>query len=204
MANSSLVIDHLSSKFETSDNVFVAFFYCDYRDREQQTIVNMIGGLLKQAITALRKPSSEFIGPLLKTKKGRNKLDLEDALGVLSQILREFDRVYICIDALDECTEEPRRDLIRCLKGLSNPDPTESEPVEIRLFVTGRPHIKDYVVTHFAIAGSLIPLAMELKTRNEDIAAYINYKLKMDTGVKMDEDFKKQIVSEILSTSQGM
>lgn len=36
MANSLLVIDHLSSKFETSDNVFVAFFYCDYRDRSNK------------------------------------------------------------------------------------------------------------------------------------------------------------------------
>lgn len=121
----------------------------------------------------------------------------------LSRILQEFDKVYICIDAQDECTEEPRRDLIGCLRGLSNSDPTESEPPEIRLFVTGRPHIKDYVATHFSIAGSSIPLAMELKARNEDIAVCINYKLELDT-IKMDEDFKKQIVSEIVSTSQGM
>ncbi|KAI5818433.1 hypothetical protein BZA77DRAFT_243662 [Pyronema omphalodes] len=64
---SSLVIDHLFSF--TGDKAFVAYIYCDYQDREEQTAVNMIGGLLKQAITASQTASPDAIEPLLKKKK---------------------------------------------------------------------------------------------------------------------------------------
>jgi hypothetical protein len=43
-----------------------------------------------------------------------------------------------------------------------------------------------------------------LEASAEDITAYIIHKLAMDTKVKMEDDFKNQIVTEIDSTSQGM
>jgi hypothetical protein len=48
------------------------------------------------------------------------------------------------------------------------------------------------------------PLSMQLVANTGDIAAYVTHKLNQDKMVKMPEDFKKQIVEEIVTTAQGM
>lgn len=47
-------------------------------------------------------------------------------------------------------------------------------------------------------------MSLVLEASTGDITAYIKYKLEMDTGLQMDEDFKTEIVEEIVATSQGM
>ncbi|CCX31727.1 Similar to Putative ankyrin repeat protein RBE_0317; acc. no. Q1RJR6 [Pyronema omphalodes CBS 100304] len=167
---SSLVIDHLSSRF-TGKNVFIACVYCDYQDREQQTAA--IGDVAQD---------------LLQKKKGRGKIELDDAVQALSRLLHGFDKTNICIDALDEFNEEHRRDLIRCISGLSSSaDHTNLRP--IRLFLTGRPHMEDYVKSHTAVVPK-IPLLARLEANTEDIATYVAHKINMDR-VKVDDGFKK-------------
>jgi hypothetical protein len=45
---------------------------------------------------------------------------------------------------------------------------------------------------------------MQLAANTDDIAVYVTHKLNEDATVTMTEDFKKQIVEEIVSTAQGM
>jgi hypothetical protein len=71
--DSSLVIDHLSSSF-SNKNMFIAAVYCDYRDRKQQTAVNMIGGLLKQAITASKQGSRDIVQNFSRKRKVASRL----------------------------------------------------------------------------------------------------------------------------------
>ncbi|CCX34027.1 Similar to Ankyrin repeat domain-containing protein 50; acc. no. Q9ULJ7 [Pyronema omphalodes CBS 100304] len=201
---SSLVIDHLSSSF-ANKNVFIAVVYCDYRDQKQQTAVNMMGGLLKQAITASNQGSRDVVQNLLQKKKGRVKIELNDVVHALSRLLHDFDKTYICIDALDECNEEPRLDLIRCLAELSSSQPDSTNFLPIRLFVTGRPPMAEYVKSHtYTALDSKIPLFARLEANTDDIAAYVAHKIDEDKRVKMDDGFKKQIIDEIVSASQGM
>jgi hypothetical protein len=189
--NSSLVIDHLSSKF-SSENVCVAFSYCDYRDQKQQTTENVVIGILRQALTIAKRVPEDVMSALVQRKKAGGTPDLECALRFLSAILRTFDMTYLCIDALDECADDHRWNLIHSLKGLVVHDPTQLPFV--RLFFTGRPHMKNYISMS----------SVTLEASEEDVSAYINYKLGMDTKAKMTDEFKKQIVTEILATSQGM
>jgi hypothetical protein len=197
---SSLVVDHLSTTF-AGENVFVAFLYCDYRDREQQSAVNLIGGLLKQALVSAKKAPEEIIGSLSKVKKERKSLELSDTCQALSLTLQTFDRVYLCIDALDECDEGHRGCFIDCIQELVTADIINSQP--IKLFFTARPQIKDYIVTRPSIS-SLNPLSMTLEANSGDIATYVTDKLEKDTRVKMEDEFKRTIVAEIVASSEGM
>lgn len=197
---SSLVIDHLSTKF-TGENVFVAFLYCDYRDREQQSAVNLIGGLLKQALVPAKKALEEIIGSLRKVKKDRKNLQLSHIRQALSLTLQTFDRVYLCIDALDECDEGERGCFIDCIKELLPADIINSQP--IKLFFTARPQVKDYIVTRPSIS-SLDSLSVTLEANSGDIAAYVTYKLEKDSRVKMEDEFKRTIVAEIVANSEGI
>lgn len=174
------------------------FFYCDYQDNQQQTTENIIGGLLKQALSIAKFPE-DVIHSILDTKKERKKSELEDIIQCLSTTLRKFKKTYVCIDALDECNKEHRRKLIRHLKDIA-----ASESLVIRFFFTGRPQIKEYINLHPATGVSL-PLSVNLEASEEDIIAYICHKLEEDTKVLgRTEDFKKEIIDEIVATSQGM
>ncbi|KAI5808432.1 hypothetical protein BZA77DRAFT_348101 [Pyronema omphalodes] len=169
----------------TGDETCVAFIYCDYCNRNVQTATNMIGELLKQAITASKKSSRDTIQRLLKKKK------------------EGFEKTYICIDALDECNEADRRQLIQYLVELSSPSDNDDDYPPIRLFFTGRPTMEQYVTSHASIAPT-IPLTVKLEASTEDIAAYIAHKICEDHKFEMDDDLKNEIAEKIVSTSQGM
>ncbi|KAI5816207.1 hypothetical protein BZA77DRAFT_344472 [Pyronema omphalodes] len=197
---SSLVIDHLSGF--AGSKTYVAFIYCDYREAKEQTPVNMIGGLLKQAITASKGVPTDIIETLLKKKKDQQAIEVKDAVHSLSRLLKGFDKTYICIDALDECNETDRRQLIQYLVELSSSsDDNESRP--IRLFFTGRPPMENYVISHTSVEPE-IPFMVKLQASTEDITAYIAHKIDEDKTIDMDDGFKKYIVEEIVSASKGM
>jgi hypothetical protein len=116
-------------------------------------------------------------------------VQLDDVLKAVSKMFQSFDKTYLCIDALDECTDEYRWSLLHHLKTLSNPD--DSHSLSVKLFFTGRPQMKDYVNSHSDIVS---PRSVALEANSDDIAAYVAYKLKMDTKVKMNDDLRSRLL----------
>jgi hypothetical protein len=199
--DSSLVIDHLFAKF-TGENVCIAFAYCDYGNQEQQSTRNMIGGLLKQAITACNNVTEAIINPLLKIKIDRKNLELNDAFEALSKVLESFEKTYLCIDALDECSEKHQKEIIRYINQLSMLSSTDSTVVPVKIFFTGRPHIKDYFNADSSTSPPG-PLSITLIANSNDIAEYV--KQMLDTDIRgMDDEFKREIVAKIVAASNGM
>jgi hypothetical protein len=148
--NSSRVIDHLASK-SADRNVCVAYIYCDYQEHHQQSTLNMAGSLLRQAIVASYKShdNDTVIRNLLENKQQRQELSSDEALKALAKILGNFDKTYICIDALDECGDQHLEGLIRILGELAiSTDSDVTNPSILRLFFTGRPEVEDYVSKH--------------------------------------------------------
>lgn len=114
----------------------------------------------------------------------------------LSQFLRNFDRFYICIDAIDECNEKHKLSFLRLLSTIST-DFKDSA----RIFITGRSHMKSMVEKAFRTA----PSALTLKAKEEDIRKYILSQLEMDRNYDdMDTAFKKDIMDKIVETADGM
>lgn len=166
----------------------------------------MLGALLKNAMVSLEAVPDAFLEILSQQRKKREPLELNDAFNALSQILQSFDTAYLCLDALDEATEDHRRRLINSLQQLvtsRNSDSVANRSTPIKLFFTGRPQIEDYINAHPAIKP-MGPLSIRLEARTHDIVKFIEHKIMMDTKVKMGEGFKAQIVADITAASQGM
>jgi hypothetical protein len=89
-----------------SEEVCVAYLYCDYRDSEQ-TPVNMVGALLKRVVS-LPDLSDGVFDTLHKTwRSGQvGSLKLDEASQLFMQAVEKFHRIYICVDALDECLDD--------------------------------------------------------------------------------------------------
>jgi hypothetical protein len=182
----------------------VGYFYCDYRDQKLQSTENIIGAILKQAITAAKYQPSDIIDRLVRDlKQGRKKLGLEDILLFLHLILKNFDSVYICIDARDECAEENRWNLIDVLCRLASSTDDRGVPRRIKVMFIGRTHMEQYVNSHpFIVRPNY--RSVILRANTADISGYVTYKLMTDTRVTFDENFKKQIVEGNVSTADGM
>lgn len=101
---SSLVISHLQQNWETPD-VPVVCMYLDYKDATNQTLVNLLGSLLKQLIQ-LRDSSyvSNGLRDIFRKARRRNaKPRLEQIRQLLQEEIARCNRVYCVVDALDEC-----------------------------------------------------------------------------------------------------
>src|SRR5437588_5243030 len=100
---SSLVIDNLCDEAGEED-IAIAMFYCDFRDQQQQTTANIMGAILKQLVAreeVLELVKTEF--EKAKKEVGGRGLRLPDMVQILKRSVATLPRVFICIDALDEC-----------------------------------------------------------------------------------------------------
>ena len=136
---SSLVIDSLCDQAE-EENITVAAFYCDYLSQQEQTINNIVGAILKQLV-GRRWITNGIREAFRKAKKevGGRGPRLADMMGMLRTAIASLSRVFICIDALDECLPKCLPELFESLRNIVLESPSA------RIFLTGRPHVGDDV-----------------------------------------------------------
>jgi len=110
---------------------------------------------------AFREAKKEF---------GGRDLRLPDMVEILGNTTASLPRVFICIDALDECTAKHRRELLESLREMVRMSPN------IRVFLTRRPHIGHEITKCFSNA-----LRIPLSTTPADIESYLEMRLYGDT-----------------------
>ena len=196
---SSIVIDHLESKFPQSDGIGIAYVYCDYRDQEEQTVVNIVGSILIQLLLQISNPLRlPNVTRRLEDKKQQCKrVKTADILFSLRFLLLEFKHVFICLDALDELKPKDRIDLLNLIHSEFNP------AVENRVFLTGRHQIKPEVDQRFQQGTTEIEIIADAS----DIRAYLHHKIVEDTHINSDSmngHLQADIVNTITERSKGM
>ena len=142
---SSLVIDDLCDGL-CEKEIAIAMFYCDFRDQQEQTATNIMGAILKQLV--VRGEVLEGVQSAFKKAKkevGGRGLRLPDIVQMLKQAVATLPKVFICIDALDECLPKhlPVLELLRSLKDILKESP------RMRILVTGGPQVKGEIKKYF-------------------------------------------------------
>jgi len=184
---SSLVIDWLCNQAHDRD-IAVAGLYCDYLAQEQQSATNILGAILKQLLE--RDGIPEPLRQIFRKEKkgfGGRAVQLLDLVEMLKNTIASLPEVFICIDGLDECLPKNRRELLESLRNIVQAYPTT------RIFLSGRPHIRDEVKS--CLAGAVIiaiipPIA--------DIERYLKMRLDNDpTPSAMDDNLRAEIMRVI-------
>jgi hypothetical protein len=138
----------------------------------------------------------EIMRALKGAKRKQGRLELPEACKLLNTLLQSFSRVYICIDAIDECDAEKRLVLLQHLNQVLQ------DSTRTRLFLTGRPHVESEVNNR--LKGSF-PDAVRLVASKDDISKYIARKIDNDFDPDaMNESLKQEIMGEIAERSKGM
>jgi len=188
------VIDSLCDQAAKED-IAVAGLYCDFVTQQDQTITNMLGAILKQLVgrgdipehlrDAFQKGKKEF---------GGRGLRLPDLMGMLKVTIASLPRVFICIDAVDECLPKYLPGLLGSLRDILQELP------ETRIFLTGRPHVKQDIDKYF-IKAVVIPI----NPNADDIRSYLEMRLDMDAEPDvMNEDLRADITRIILERISDM
>jgi len=185
---SSLVIDSLCDRAE-EDNIAVAGLYCDFLSQQEQTATHIIGALLKQLVSrggildhvreAFQKAKKEF---------GGRAPRLADLMGMLKIVIASLPQVFICLDALDECLPKYVPEILESLRDIVRESP------RTRIFLTGRPHVREDVQRYFS-AAVVIPIC----PNPDDIRNYVEMRLDRDSEPEaMSNDLRVDIVRVIL------
>lgn len=183
----SLVADHLARKS------CAAYFYCEYEARSSQTETTVAECLLRQLLetTAAIPHAVEYLYKTLGYRKLRLKLD--DITDLLFQFCTNNPRVYILIDALDECVPSSRRrKVLSLLRRLSN--------AGAKVFVTSRLQVADIRPL------SDDPVELEFKSNPLDIRSYVENMATdiIDQFGASEGDLKEEVVRRVTEQADGM
>jgi len=181
---SSLVIDSLCDRAQ-EDNIAVAGLYCDFLSQQEQTTTNIMGAILKQL--ASRGGISDHLREAFQKGKkefGGRAPRLADLMGMLKIVIASISRVFICIDALDECLPKHLPEILESLRDIVQESP------RARVFLTGRPHVREDVQRYFS-AAVVIPVS----PNPDDVRNYVEMRLDRDSEPEaMSDDLRMDIV----------
>ena len=153
------------------------------------------GGILKQVIGGGDIPI--YIREEFRDKQkaiGGRGLLLADLMRMLRSAIASLAKVFICIDALDECLPKHLPDLLRSLGDLVRESPTT------RIFLTGRPQVGGAIQKYFANA-----VVIPISPNKDDIRNYLEMRLDRDDDEEaMDNDLRADIVKVILDKMSDM
>ena len=185
---SSLVIDKLCDQ-AGGRNFTVACFYFDFAARKEQSPPNILGALLKQLVHGLGTTPGEisWAYQYQKSAIGGRGPQLSDIVRMV-QTTASRKPTFICVDALDECVAEYRVKILDSLNQILQ------RSSGVRVFVTGRPHIKAEVANR--LSGKVTTI--HVTPRRPDIINYIHSRLCEDTTPDaMNGSLKADILEKI-------
>ena len=160
-------------------------FYCDFSDQHEQAAANIIGAILKQLLV-----KEEVLGHVqkafqkAKTEVGGRGLRLPDIVDMLKQAVVILPKVFICIDALDECPPKHLLELLGSMKDVLRESP------RTRIFLTGRPQAETEIARYFSTR-----LTIPIIPKTHEIRLYLEKRLEMDPEpVAMPDDLRADIL----------
>ena len=181
------MIDDLCDRAAGKD-IAVVGLYCDFLSQQEQSTTNMLGTILKQLSRREGIPG-HIREAFQKSKKefGGRRLRLPGTVEILKRTITSLQRIFVCIDALDEAAPKHRQELLKSLREIVGVSPN------MRILLTGRPHIDDEV-TEFLSRAVRIPVS----PTQHDIKSYLEMRLDGDTTPKaMDDELRADIMRVI-------
>ena len=189
----SIVIHYLEHTFEQDSGVGLAYIYCSYKE-PNQTPTNFIASLLQQLVQADSIVSGEILDLYKSHLKKQTRPSLAEYSALLQSKALGYSRLFVVIDALDECMDNSTREsLLYEVKKL--------EP-KLHLLVTARSHIMN-LKENFPDAALL-----EIQATGGDIEMYVQERIKTEASlrnhVKQDQELAQTIVTTITQRVNGM
>ena len=189
---SSTIIQSTIEYCQSRASSVVLYFYFDFNDVEKQRHEKMIRSLIVQLFS--QRESSALESLYSSCMDGEQQPTSQALLGILRQMLEGFEKTYLIIDALDECSE--RDELMTNIEEL-----TSWKDRNLHILTTSRwegiiaesVELLNHDEERICIQSTLV---------NADIRAYVQGRLRIDRDLKRWQK-KPEVQQEIEDTLMG-
>lgn len=170
------------------DNVRIGFIY--FNHKENPSAVDLLGSLLKQLLQQGTEISPAVHDLYAKHVKRNTRPSLTEISDCLVSESRAVSRVYMVVDALDECPVDGdiKDEVLSVLRKLPN----------LHLLVTSRPSVD--ISSHFDV------VQLDIRANNDDMKAFIRNRLEKNRSLQryVHRDFKDTLIHKVVGKSDGM
>jgi hypothetical protein len=191
----SVVVDYLRTKSYNDPETGIAYIYCNFRRHDEQKINDLLASILKQLAGSQPSLPDSVKDLYNRHKKSRTRPSSDELLVVLDSVMATYMRVFIVVDALDEC-QVAGSCRARFLSQISN----IQEKYGGNLFTTSR--FIPEITNHFKSANSV---TLEIYARADDVARYIKGNMsELSPFVQESQELQDEIIEGISEAVDGM
>lgn len=189
----SIIVNELTEKFRGDATIGISYIYCNFRQQNEQRIEDLMASLLKQ-LAQQRDPLPGYVKKLYHLHEHTSTWpSLDEIVACLDAVVALYSRVFIIVDALDEC-KGPNGCRSTFLSEIFN----LQERYEVNIFATSR--FIDNILDRFKGCVHL-----EICARDEDIQKYLNGQMfRLPGFIKQDSELEEEIKAAILRSAKGM
>lgn len=182
----------------SSEDIAIAFFFCDYKNTETQTPVNVLSALASQL--AIQKEEAydyleRYYQDLHPERALERRPDVPDLQRILKDMVKSFDHVYVIVDGLDECGNNTDSvidgilDIVEC-----------SDNISTALLSRDEYNIRDRLEDDFT--------GVEIAAHTEDITEYVTSEIEKrisNKSLRIDDlGLKGEILERLIDGAKGM
>lgn len=188
----SIIVKEIQTRFYNDGSIAVAYLYCNFNRQSQQKLEDLLASLLKQ-LAQIKSCLPENVESCYNQhKKEQIRPSVSEYSIALQSVVATYSRVFILVDALDECqVDDCRTELLSALFDLW-------AMRGINLFATSRfiPEIT------YKFQGDL---RLEIHASQQDVQRYVDGHIsKLPKFIQRNPILQKEISIEIIKAIDGM
>lgn len=200
MQSSSNVIEDITTRIGLREDAALCFVYYNYRDTQLKELHLVVAALLKQ----LCRRKDQLPSDLLRTKHDALPSSLMGTQETFRSLIEDLSQVYMVFDAIDECPEQERGDILGFITGIV----TAQVQCHVKVFVTSRNEMD----IAKAFGDRHIP-TIQIQTENvtADIETFARSQVeKLQAGENgktlyvTNDELKEKIVRTLATKAEGM
>jgi hypothetical protein len=193
-------LEHITAETGLRKDTAICFAYYNYRDSQLANVTRIIAALIKQ----LCQRKYDIPNNLLQIMKDARSPSLVGTQECFLSLAEGFSEVFVVLDALDECPEQNRQDIIGFITGVV----TTPHPCRIKVFATSRREmditeafVKDHVPTVQILAENV---AADIETFARSKVEELQSGKRGKTLYIDSVDLREKIIKTLATKAEGM
>jgi hypothetical protein len=185
----SVVVNSLKVDNESKAGIACLFF--EYERLNNETIQTLTAAILRQLVDQCDQLPQSVVALYNLHYTNKMPLTFEEISSALSNVFKMFSQVFLVIDALDECSEQTRRELLSYIR-------EQQKETGMKLLVTSRPTI-DF---QQEFGDSTV---LEIRAIEQDVKIVLGSLIdKLPAFVRKDEVLRNRVETDIAAAVDGM
>jgi NACHT domain len=196
---SSTILDDLFQFCQSQEGYVAAYFYFSFSDPQKQARELMIRSIIAQLIQRRSMIPNSLDTLFSLYPKNSQQASIEAYLRALRDLIQDFPRVYLVLDALDECGN--RTELTDILTTIA-----EGKIDTLHLLVTSRKE-RDIERSLEDLVEEKCMISLRSQVVDKDVQLYIRERLCNDKDLqkwRKDRELQDEIENTLLNGAHGM